>query len=285
MEGGAVMNFILDERSYVKWLIENGTMGKSEKISIRLLLKYYRSLGFTEQEAKDELVEFMSLNMPFFKAHEWTTLIDRLATLVYEQEQELVSVTEVVISKREMEAILSMEDFDCQKILYMLLVYKKIQNQLHRHVNEWFNGSLGEVFKMARMSGKKSTTQAQGEMIYLLKEAGLIQLAKSLKSLNLKLSYMDLEPPATEEDIALTITQFDDVIYDFYHYTGHRVVRCQMCGKMIRLKKGERKSRKYCVSCKRIAVNDKSSRCYHRVIEGKTSIIAPLLPLTFENED
>ena len=57
MEGGARMNFILDERSYVKWLIENGTMGKSEKISIRLLLKYYRSLGFTEQEATKQLQE------------------------------------------------------------------------------------------------------------------------------------------------------------------------------------------------------------------------------------
>lgn len=278
------MNFILDEHAYVKWLIENGTLGKSEKISIRILLKYYRSLGFTQQEATEEVVEFMTLNLPFFKPHEWLPLIEKLSTLVYEQEQELVSVGEVVISKREMEAILSMDDFDAQKILYTLLVYKKIQNQLHRQPNEWFNGSLGEVFKLARMSGKKSTSHAQGEMIYQLKEAGFVQLAKSLKSLNLKLCYMDLEPPATEEEIALVITQFDDVIYEFYEYTGHRVVRCQMCGKMIRLKKGERKSRKYCVSCKRIAANEKSSRCYQRIIEGKTSIIPDVLPLTFENE-
>lgn len=277
------MNFILDEHAYVKWLIENGTLGKSEKISIRILLKYYRSLGFTQQEAIEEVVEFMSLNLPFFKAHEWMSLIEKLSTLVYEQEQELVSVGKVVVSKREMESILSVDDFDCQKILYMLLIYKKIQNQLHRQANEWFNGSLGEVFKMARMSGKKSTIQAQGEMVYQLKEAGLIQLAKSLKSLNLKLNYLDLEEPS-EDETALVITQFDDVIYEFYEYTGHRVVRCQMCGRMIRLKKGERKSRKYCISCKRIAANEKSSRCYHRVIEGKTSIIPAVLPLTFENE-
>ena len=277
------MNFILDEYAYVKWLIENGTLGKSEKISIRILLKYYRSLGFTQQEAIEEVVEFMSLNLPFFKAHEWMRLIEKLSTLVYEQEQELVSVDKVVVSKREMESVLSVDDFDCQKILYMLLIYKKIQNQLHRQANEWFNGSLGEVFKMARMSGKKSTIQAQGEMVYQLKEAGLIQLAKSLKSLNLKLNYLDLEEPS-EDETALVITQFDDVIYEFYEYTGHRVARCQMCGRMIRLKKGERKSRKYCISCKRIAANEKSSRCYHRVIEGKTSIIPAVLPLTFENE-
>ena len=277
------MNFILDEQAYVKWLIENGTLGKSEKISIRILLKYYRSLGFSQKEAEEEVVEFMSLNLPFFKLHEWNGLIEKLANLVYEQEQELVSVKEVLISKREMDAILSIDDFDCQKILYMLLVYKKIQNQLHRHVNEWFNGSLGEVFKLARMSGTKSTTKAQGEMVYLLKEAGFIQLAKSLKSLNLKLNYLDLEVPQ-EDDVVLRITQFDDVIYEFYEYTGHRVARCQMCGKMIRLKKGERKSRKYCVSCKRIALNEKSSRCYRRIVEGKTSIIDDVLPLTFEKE-
>lgn len=277
------MNFILDEQAYVKWLIENGTLGKSEKISIRILLKYYRSLGFSQKEAEEEVVEFMSLNLPFFKPHEWNGLIEKLANLVYEQEQELVSVKEVLISKQEMDAILSIDDFDCQKILYMLLVYKKIQNQLHRHVNEWFNGSLGEVFKLARMSGTKSTTKAQGEMVYLLKEAGFIQLAKSLKSLNLKLNYLDLEVPQ-EDDVVLRITQFDDVIYEFYEYIGHRVARCQMCGKMIRLKKGERKSRKYCVSCKRIALNEKSSRCYRRIVEGKTSIIDDVLPLTFEKE-
>lgn len=276
------MNFILDEYAYVKWLIENGTLGKSEKISIRILLKYYRSLGFTQSEAVDEVLEFMRLNLPMFKTHEWLSLIEKLSTLVYEQEQELVAVEQVVISVDEMNAILSVPSFDQQKILFMLLVYKKIQNQLHRQANEWFNGSLGEVFKLARMNGKKSTTQAQGEMIYQLKEAGLIQLAKSLKSLNLKLNYLDKEPPASDE-VALVITQFDDVIYDFYLYTGHRVVRCQTCGKMIRLKKNERKSRKYCTPCRRIADNAKSSRCYQRIVEGKTSIISEFLPLTFED--
>ena len=211
----------------------------------------------------DGVVEFMSLNLPFFKLHEWQQLIENLATLVYDQEQDLIKVSEVIITQQEMASILSIDDFDSQKILYTLLVYKKIQNQLHRHHNDWFNGGLGEIFKVARMSGKKSTIQGQGELIHQLKESGFIQLSKKIKSLNLKLNYID-ETPLDEAIPALVITRFEDIIYDFYHYLGHRVVRCQCCGRMVRLKKGERKSKKYCLPCRRIANNEKALRCYYK---------------------
>ena len=267
------MNFILDEKAYALWLIEHGTMGKSEKISIRILLKYYRSLGFAKEGAIEEMVEFMRLNLPYFKPHEWLTLIENLATVVYDKEQDLVLVERVQITKSEMDAILSVESFTTQKILYMLLVYKKVQNAISKQSNDWFSGNLGELFKAARVGGRQSTVQAQCQLIYELKEAGLIELAKRIKNLNFRITYLQFEVDSEVDSVVLEITNFSDVIYDFYHYLNHRVVRCQTCGKMIKLKKKERASRKYCTTCKQIAINEKASNYYYRQKSTKESLI------------
>ena len=57
------MKFILDELAYALDLLKNGTIGKSEKISIRILLKYFRSLGLTKEQAIEDLFEFMTANI------------------------------------------------------------------------------------------------------------------------------------------------------------------------------------------------------------------------------
>lgn len=256
------MNFILDEENYVHWLLENGTLGKSEKMSIRILVKYFKNLGYTETESVDAVIDFMSLNLSYFEESDWIVLVKRLAKLVYEQNQELVRVKSIEITKNEMKTILSVENQAYQRILYTLLVYKKVQNKIHKQSNQWFNGSLGEVFKMARVGGSKSTTTAQGRIIFELKEAGLIGLAKSVKSLNLKLEYLDLE--YKEEDVLLTIDNFDDVIYDYYKHINQRVSRCKGCGKAILIKKSERRPRQYCTPCKKLANNQQSLNYYYK---------------------
>lgn len=257
------MKFILDEKAYVQELFEHKTMGKSEKISIRLLLKHYKSLGMDKDEAIRELVAFMSSNMPQFKEFQWKTTIQRLANLVYENNQELFVVERVIITKQELDAILSVDDFKKQRVLFCLLVYKKVQNQMNLQENQWFNGSLSEIFKMARISGVHKSVDSQCRMVYELKEAGYIALAKRIKSLNLFLNYIDLN--ANEcNDVAMVIDDFNDVVYYLYKYLGERVVQCRCCKTMIKLKKKERATRKYCNSCKKIINNEKVSRFRER---------------------
>lgn len=263
------MKFILNEKEYALGLIESGSMGKSEKISIRIMIKYYRSLGLTKEQAIEDMLEFMRLNLSYFKQHEWETLVKNMANVVYDHEQDLVVVEAIYITKKEWEVIQSVESLTVQKVLYMLLVYKKVQNCISKQKNEWFNGSLGEVFKSARVGGKDATVQAQGRIIHSLKELGYIDLAKSLKSLNLKLNYLDLEIDPETDEIEMTLTNFSDPIFEFYKKLGYRVVRCEKCGKMIRLKKKERASRKYCPPCREIAYSERSLRSYHRLKELK----------------
>ena len=257
------MKFILDEKAYVNELFEHKTMGKSEKISIRLLLKYFRSLGLTKEDAISELVLFMKANLPQFKEFQWKTTINHLATLVYDNEQELIVVDKVFITKRELETILAFDDFKQQRVLFCLLVYKKVQNVMNKQENQWFSGSLSEVFKMARINGKSGTIDAQCRMVYEFKEAGLVTLAKRIKSLNLHLNYIDLNIDENSE-IAMVIEDFNDVVYYLYKHLGERVVQCQQCGRMIKLKKNERASRKYCQSCKKITNNEKVARFRER---------------------
>ena len=80
-------------------------------------------------------------------------------------------------------------------------------------------------------------------------EAAIIFIQKKLpKELNI-----------SDDDIQYVL----DVIYDFYAYLGHRVVRCRYCGRMIRLKKHERASKQYCPSCAKIRNHDRVKK--HRL--------------------
>lgn len=259
------MKFILDERQYALDLLENGTIGKSEKISIRILLKYYRSLGLTQDQAVADLFEFMSTSVSHFKKSDWEDLVNHYATSVYKSENsDLVCVKEVIITKSEWETLLSVEDEKKQRLLYCLLVYKKAQNEMNHQFNEWFYGNLSEIFKMAKISGRYATVHAQCMTIYELKEAGYLSLAKSIKSLNLKLNYIEPTADLEEERIAFVVKNFEDVLYEYYLARQIRAVRCGICHKAIKLKKNERTNRKYCRSCQQIAKNKRSSESYHR---------------------
>ena len=253
------MKFILDEAGYVEELIQTKSLGKSYRISIRLLLKYLQNQGMGKEEAILYVRTFILDCLPSSKWSEWETLTTQLAELVYNNPLPMVKVERVVLDQEELDTILSAPTFDEQKVLYCLLVYKKVQNQMSGQANEWFTGSLGEIFQMARITGKKATVVSQCELVNRLKEAGYLDLAKSIKNLNLKLNYIHHHP----QNEAFVITQFDDVIYDLYAYLGHRVVRCRYCGRMIRLKKHERASKQYCPSCAKIRNHDRVKK--HRL--------------------
>ena len=260
------MKFILDEKQYVLDLFKNQTIGKSEKISIRLILKYYRSLGLTKEQAIEDLFEFMSQNVSYFRKSDWEDLVNHYATSVYKSENpELIHVKEVVITKKEWETISRVEDEKKQRFLYCLLVYKKVQNQMNYQYNEWFYGNLSEIFKMARISGRYATVHAQCRMVYELKEEGYLGLAKSIKSLNLKLNYMTSPEETTDDEIAFVVKNFVDVLLEYYHQRKIRAVQCHICQKAIKLKKNERSSRKYCRSCQQIAKNKRATDSYHRL--------------------
>ena len=185
------MKFILNEKEYVTDLFKNQTLGKSEKISIRLLLKHYHAAGYSKNEAIEAVLDFMNLCISHFKAYEWEALVEYYAKMVYKMENPtLIEIKSVKIYQSEWESILSLEDERFRRILYTLLVYKKVQNQMTTQQNEWFYGNLSEIFKTAKISGKHATVTAQCEAIYQLKELGFISLAKSIKSLNLKLNYI-----------------------------------------------------------------------------------------------
>lgn len=259
------MKFILDELAYALDLLKNGTIGKSEKISIRILLKYFRSLGLTQEQAIEDLFAFMSSCMPHFKKSDWEDLVSHYATQVYESEHsELVCVKQVQIMQSEWDTLMKVEDEKQQRVLYCLLVYKKVQNEMKQQFNEWFYGNLSEIFKMAKITGRYATVKAQCSMIYELKEAGYLSLAKSIKSLNLKLNYIRDPKLEDADSIAFVVENFEDVLYEYYQQIGIRTVRCDICHKAIKLKKNERSTRKYCRSCQQIAKNQRSMESYHR---------------------
>lgn len=258
------MKFILDELAYALELIENQTIGKSEKISIRILLKYYRSLGLVKEQAIQDVLSFMASCVPHFRKTDWDDLVEHYAKQIYEAETcELVCVKQVEIMKSEWDLLMSVEDEKKRRVLYCLLVYKKVQNAMTRQYNDWFYGNLSEIFKMAKITGRYATVHAQCLTVYDLKEAGYLSLAKSIKSLNLKLNYIAHEP--TEEDpVAFVVSNFKDVLYEYYQQSGVRVVRCHLCQKSVKLKKNERVTRKYCPSCQQIAKNKRSIDSYYR---------------------
>ena len=95
-------------------------------------------------------------------------------------------------------------------------------------------------------------------MIATLSDLELVECP--LVGTDIILNYIDLD--YNSEDIAITITSFNDFILDYYKYIGHKVIECKECGDRV-LVKGNA-STKYCQQCSKKVKLRQTRECKSR---------------------
>ena len=253
---------IFDEKKYAQNLIKNKQFQtyRQKDIERYILIRYLSSEGMSSEEIKKELENFPLVGCEYLDKKE----IDLIYNKILERALSVPLVTDisVTIYESEINIINSLEDENARKLLFMLLVYYKWA------VNQQY------LFFFSRYNDTKMVITNDMD---IWKYAGLMKLrvAERYKLCNQLIikglyvednfksnNYFYLPFSVDEGNIALTISNYDNVIGEYYYYNDKdNYKRCSECGVVI---KKTRSPKKYCDNCAKIIKNNKNKEYYHK---------------------
>ena len=158
-----------------------------------------------------------------------------------EENVKLNIIDKVVITKAEVELINTYDDKKVQNVMFIMLVYAKITNQLNNNESYWLNQSLTNIMKEAKVTDKTRKT----DIFHSLYKEGAISTGNRIDRVSIKVNYA-----YEDSEEAIVITDFDGCIHYWLMYKGERWKRCEQCGKWIKLKGVKDNRKKYCNNCK-----------------------------------
>lgn len=222
---------IFDEKKYAENLIKNGYKDKTRIVLDNIILvKYWKYLGFSEDEIRKKLEKFMI----DFKYMYNSDIVPYNVHKALKQglKYPLVFDKIVNITQKEIDTINSIDDLELRKILFVLLVIWKFRDK------NKFMISNNNLKKLANVKCKNSVFW---DYLHKLHDLGY------LKAFVYK--YKPYYKLYIEEggNVILSIKNYDDIIsYYLSIIYPEEYIYCSICGIPI---KQTSNRRKYCSSC------------------------------------
>lgn len=232
---------ILNERKYAEQCIENGDLGEKPNITLKIIAKYlYHIQGYKKKKIYSYLVRYMENNYPRYIKDKtsWDDTIEKIAGIA--GKSPLYEDSEIRITEKEISVINDLEHSKEHKmVIFTLLCLAKLKNQRVQKNNGWVNNSSEEIFKLAHIT---TTPLRREEIIGDLLICGLVEQAKNIENLNLRVTFID-----DEGKTLLKIDDFRELGYRYLQYLGENIIPCKNCGLLIR--SSHNNLRKYCNDC------------------------------------
>lgn len=161
-----MLGIIHNEQKVVEEILENKTLIVSMSNTIDILIKYYylRNRDIDKLELLYTILDnIKACNLETFKASKCEEMITNRIDKFYktirkygEENVKLNIIDKVVITKAEVELINTYDDKKVQNVMFIMLVYAKITNQLNNNESYWLNQSLTNIMKEAKVTDRKS---------------------------------------------------------------------------------------------------------------------------------
>lgn len=235
------MNYITDELSVVKEIIEQNIYKHGYAASFSCLAKYFRSIGLTKSDTSKKIYEVFEENSVVIDEPYYIKLLNDVVQYVYDNNLELVNVKSVSITKDEWKSICDIENEDLQKLAYVMLVDVKLHSLVKNRDITWFNGRLYDAYKLAGLLSKHRTVIERGKFAHDLVKNGMIFPYKKEDSVSLKVNYKN-----DESEVLFEIYDFRNILYYFKKQKGYNVLMCGECGKVFKKPKEKGNNTKYC---------------------------------------
>lgn len=230
------MAIILNEYKRALEILDKHYVGYKPSETLSILARYYRHKeGKKDKEIYDLLNQHMQNYYPNYNPVKWSITLDN--QVKKSKKYPLIEIDSVPITKNEIEAIQGLNNIRMERVAFTMLACAKFANLRNENNNSWVNREHKEIFKLARSN---MTIVKQCEMIYELKNLGYVSLSNKVDNLNMKVNYIDCD-----SDVAINLTDFRELGYEYMMHLGGQYIRCEKCGKLIR-PKGRKK---YCEEC------------------------------------
>lgn len=210
----------------------------------------YHSQGLRKSGIIKELDRFMQENYPRYNSVDWFNSIEKYANNA--AKYPLCECSGVWITENELNTIENIHNKVLERLSFTLLCLAKFRNFRNVNNNNWVNYTNGEIYKLACIN----TTAFDKDLKFnQLRELGLIEYAKKIDNLNIRVLFVD-----DNSKSKLFISDFRRLGYEWRLYKGEKYIRCTDCG--ILVKKTNNK-KKYCSDCARVIKNNRNKLYYN----------------------
>lgn len=242
------MSVVLKEHEWASGMIKEKSLGKKPFETLQRVARYYLDEGYSPSEVRGMLDVFLLQCDSLASIPKWSLTLDR--ALKYASKHQAICIDSIKITRPEMRRIEALEGKQIKRLAFTLLCLSKYWMAVNEKCDGWVSNQDNEIMALANI---KTSIKRQSFMYSVLRDAGMLQFSKRVDNTNVRVLF------AEEGEVALEITDFRNLGYQYLKYIGEPYFECQNCGLVTRYSNptyGRRQ--KYCKSCA-IEVNIKNS--------------------------
>ena len=233
------MSIVLNEYDWAERAIKDKALGKKPYETLSRVAKYYTYKNYARKEVRRLLDEFLLQCEPAASLVTWSDTLD--SATKYATKYPLIMIDEILVTKPEMEKIDALPGKQLRRLAFTLLCISKYLYTVSENTNYWVNTPDNEIMNMANIN---TSIKRQSSMFGQLKDAGMIRFSKQIDNLSVQVLF------AEDGEVALRVTDFRNLGYQYMKYRGEPYFECAHCGLTDKIKSAtQRRPQKYCAQC------------------------------------
>lgn len=233
------MSIVLRESEWTENVIKNKTLGNKPSETLRRVARYYLDKGYSKRDTRKMLDIFLIQCDPSYSLARWSDALDHAVSRA--QKYPAINIDGVDITKPEMEIIDSLDGKQIKRLAFTLLCLSKYWMSVMPDGDYWVNNKDNEIMATANI---KTSIKRQSMMYWTLRELGLIQFSRKVDSTNVRVCF------AQDGDVAMRITDFRNLGYQYLRFHGEPYFECESCGLTTKINTPNKGCKqRYCRDC------------------------------------
>lgn len=258
------MNDKYNELEVARNLYENGLQNmNSIGNELRLIAIYIRRvLDLKPKQLREQMYEYAEKYIIGYKREKYYPIINRAINNAVKKGSCLISIESIPVFQSELDYINSVEiesthEYECRKLMFTILTKMKLNKEIFNIRNtkedkscsgKYFKGGQRKYNELKKQAKIPDKIKLNEELFHDLYKSNLVE--PKYNGL-IEFKFIDEINKLEESEEIILINQFDDIgwYYDL-HMGDTKIKRCEVCGKLIKIKSNKDTSTKYCDKCK-----------------------------------
>lgn len=232
------MTIVLNEHEWAKEHIESNNLGKKPFETLCRVARYYLDKNYNKKDTRKAVEQFLLRCEPTASIPKWADTLELALNRALKYES--IQIDGVEITKAEMSKIDSLAGKQLRRLAFTLLCLAKYWNLVNPNCDSWVNNKDSEIMRMANIN---TSIKRQSLMYHTLSELGMVQFSRRIDNTNVKVCFLE------DDEIAMTVTDFRNLGYQYLKYHGEPYFECVNCGLVIKQKTSSGRKLKYCKDC------------------------------------
>ena len=247
---------IFNEENHVEYMFKNGfALKEVNSYELGILSKYYFSkMNYNRTQVREALIEFVAEYDKSFDPVFKRKMIN--SVIKYGKKFDFINITNIKITKKELELISSIDDFKREKILFVMLVLAKFRNlaTIEKNIKVRSKHKVNTYKGLHRyfVTEKHTTITKEAKVSLSVKDRNVIfryfedlGIVKFTQKCNFELLF--IEPPAPDDEVIIEIDNLNNFVYYYYRWKQKgKYIHCEVCGC---IDKATSNNKKYCNTC------------------------------------